>query len=492
MRARTILHVFSLVSSQFPCQYANKIPMFPQYRARRMATGIINVARAIRSKKVGSVDMIGVLKYPLALMLFLSAFALAADIVSVNVGPIEYKGTLTFDYIDGGIPINYVSYQFDTEINEKLLILRVPQGWSYVQSPQEIVFSGGQLPINKFIVDVSLKNYVEPGKRPFTATATTGKQPISTKGTLSIPETPLLKICYLVAIYRIPLLGSTVTLLAISSYLIIFSPKSPLINAQKKLEETIFELESKNLTKSVHKIDSAIKSIEEAKSSEKFQIGLSIELRTLEELNFISKDLEILKQDILKVEDSKIIELLPLITYVSGIKCVLGQFPKIKDYKKTTSEELSDEGEPSKIYCVAYISKQLGAGSLEEVVYNIRSSSSDLWFYWPPEDYEPIKIILKNDRIESALYRWHWQHIRVSNPYLDEKSRIHAFFIPYFNTPMIRRSKEDVFFSIFIDCFNAIPQTYEVAYQKPIPEYSISKGTKYKHPPKVEYSGWPE
>jgi hypothetical protein len=57
---------------------------------------------------------------------------------------------------------------------------------------------------------------------------------------------------------------------------------------------------------------------------------------------------------------------------------------------------------------------------------------------------------------------------------------------------MIRRSKEDVVFSIFIDCFNAIPQSYEVAYKKLIPEYSISKGTKYKHPPTVEYSGWPE
>ena len=106
--------------------------------------------------------------------------------------------------------------------------------------------------------------------------------------------------------------------------------------------------------------------------------------------------------------------------------------------------------------------------------------------------YEPIKIVLKNDKIESALYRWHWQHIRISNPYLDEKSRIHAFFIPYFNTPMIRRSVEDVVFSIFIDCFNAVPKSYDVEYKKPIPEYSISKGTKYKHPPKVEYSGWPE
>ena len=439
-------------------------------------------------------DMIGVLKYPLALMLFLSAFALAGDMVSVNVGPIEYKGALTFDYINGEIPINYVSYHFDTEINENLLILRVPLGWSYVQSPQEIIFSGDQLPNNKFIVDVSLKQYVEPGKKIFTATATTGKEPISTRGTLTIPETPLLKICYLVSIYRIPILGSTFTLLAISSFLIIFFPKSPLVNAQKKLEETVFELQSKNFDNSVHKIDSAIKSIEEAKSSEKFQIGLSEELRTrtLEELNFMSKDLEILKQDLLKVKDNKIIELLPFIAYISGIKCVLGQFLKIKDYKKNTSEELNDEGESSKIYCVAYISKQLGAGSLEEVVYNIRSSSSDLWFYWPPEDYEPIKIVLKNDKIESALYRWHWQHIRISNPYLDEKSRIHAFFIPYFNTPMIRRSKEDIVFSIFIDCFKAIPQSYEVAYRKPIPEYSIGKGTKFKHPPTVEYSGWPE
>ncbi len=438
--------------------------------------------------------MIGVLKYPLALMLFLSAFAIAADIVSVNVGPLEYKGTLTFDYINGEIPINRVSYQFDNKINENLLILTVPHGWSYVQSPQEIIFSGDQLPNNKFIVDVSLKQYVEPGKKLFTATATTGKEPISTRDTLTIPETSLLKLCYLVTIYRIPILGSTVILLTISSFLIIFFPKSPLINAQKKLKETIFELQSKNFDNSVHKIDSAIKSIEEAKSSEKFQIGLSEELRTrtLEELNFMSKDLEILKQDLLKVKDNKIIELLPFITYISGIKCVLGQFLKIKDYKKTMSEELNDEGESSKIYCVAYISKQLGAGSLEEVVYNIRSSSSDLWFYWPPEDYEPIKIVLKNDKIESTLYRWHWQHIRISNPYLDEKSRIHAFFIPYFNTPMIRRSKEDVIFSIFVDCFNAIPQSYEVTYKKPIPEYSIIKGTKYKHPPTVEYSGWPE
>jgi hypothetical protein len=216
------------------------------------------------------------------------------------------------------------------------------------------------------MVDVSLKQYVEPGKKLFTATATTGKEPISTRDTLTIPETSLLKLCYLVTIYRIPILGSTVILLTISSFLIIFFPKSPLINAQKKLEETIFELQSKNFDDSVHKIDSAIKSIEEAKSSKKFQIGLSEELRTrtLEELNFMSKDLEILKQDILKVKDNKIIELLPFIIYISGIKCVLGQFLKIKDYKKTMSEELNDEGELSKIYCVAYISKQLSAGGV--------------------------------------------------------------------------------------------------------------------------------
>lgn len=264
--------------------------------------------------------------------------------------------------------------------------------------------------------------------------------------------------------------------------------KPPLIRAQTDLEKMITKLRSENYIDAFKKLDSTSKSIKDAVHSGKLIEEIS------EELDFISESLKIIKERLLDSYSKETIGNLiaRAIAYFLGIKCVLGALENIEVWKERMNKEWRREEESSAQYCVPYISNDPPARTFEEVVSRDCAKTKEFWYIWPPEDYEPIKLTFENENVIKALYRLHWKHLTIDKPYLDKKNRIEVFFPPYFHTPWIRRSKEDVIFFILIECFNASARKYDVIYDKAIDEYYTSEGIKDRHPPPVYYEGWEE
>jgi hypothetical protein len=157
------------------------------------------------------------LKYPLTLMIAISAIALSASIISVYVGPLEYKGSLTFAYAEGENPITKVVFTFDDEIGDSLLVVSAPAGWSWAQGGNVLSIGGGSLaPGDTLVVQVSFKHYVEPGERPFVGMGTTTAGESSTSlGSLSVTEMILLRIIYILEENKVVVGGGTVAILIV-------------------------------------------------------------------------------------------------------------------------------------------------------------------------------------------------------------------------------------------------------------------------------------
>lgn len=126
----------------------------------------------------------------------------------------------------------------------------------------------------------------------------------------------------------------------------------------------------------------------------------------------------------------------------------------------------------------------------DRVVCKTDSLQKEYWFIWS-DDYEPIRIAYREQRIISATHRLHWKHIDVVDPYNNDKNRIEAFFFPYTHTPRIRKAENDVLFDVLVSGF-ATPriEQYQIV-DEPIPEYYICSGRKERHFPPVDYGGWP-
>lgn len=135
---------------------------------------------------------------------------------------------------------------------------------------------------------------------------------------------------------------------------------------------------------------------------------------------------------------------------------------------------------------VAYCSKKF-----EKVILETNEIMKDYWFVWP-EDFEPVRITFNGKSISSAMHRLHWIHIQIPNPYTDGKSRIETFFAPFSNTPIVRRTKSDPYFRTWATLMpNTKIEDYEVCTDL-VPEYYKTIGKKDKHPPSVNYEGWPQ
>jgi hypothetical protein len=136
---------------------------------------------------------------------------------------------------------------------------------------------------------------------------------------------------------------------------------------------------------------------------------------------------------------------------------------------------------------IAYVSGK----NFDRVIHKPNSHTEDFWFVWP-DDYEPIRIIHENNKITSVLHRFHWMHRNVNSPYLNDRGRVEALFIPLGHTPMVRKSKLDLDFYILIKSFSSQRiEDYDVA-DEDVPQYYMCSGRKDRHFPPVEYDGWPE
>jgi hypothetical protein len=155
------------------------------------------------------------LRLPLVLAAIITAVSLSANIIGVYVGPMEYKGSLTFVYAEGENPITNVVFTFDDEIGDSLLVVSAPAGWSWAQGGNVLSMGGGSLaPGGSLVVQVSFRRYVEPGERPFVATGTTTAGESSTAlGSLSVTEMILLRIIYILEENQVVIGGATVVIL---------------------------------------------------------------------------------------------------------------------------------------------------------------------------------------------------------------------------------------------------------------------------------------
>ena len=278
--------------------------------------------------------------------------------------------------------------------------------------------------------------------------------------------------------------GGVITGVACVAGLLFYLKTARLLpRALSNLEEIITKLGEKTYEDIVKDFDSTDKLIKKAISKGKLPSEIS------EEPYFINQNLNKIKQTLFdscgKGTIDSLLKVSEIIPYIEGIICILKAF-KNKEWKEMPHEEESSARD-----CVAYISSNPLARAFEKIHCEIKKKKKDFWFIWP-EEYEPIKLVFEKGKVTSVLYRYHWKHFTVDKPCLDEKNRIEVFFLPHFHTPIIRRFKEDVLFAIFVKCYAAHVKDHKVVHDEVIPEYYVSEGEKYRHPPSVDYEGWPD
>ena len=159
----------------------------------------------------------GSLRFPLVLIVILSIIALSPNIISIYVGPLEYKGHITYAYAEGDSPISNVVFSFDEEIRRSILITDAPTSWSIKTEERTLIASGGSLaPGDTLVIGISFKKYIPPGEKPFIATGTTTEgESVVAQGILIVSEMILLKIIYILADNLPLLLVAAIILLVI-------------------------------------------------------------------------------------------------------------------------------------------------------------------------------------------------------------------------------------------------------------------------------------
>jgi PKD repeat protein len=270
----------------------------------------------------------------------------------------------------------------------------------------------------------------------------------------------------------------------VTAILVYLKPTQLLPQALKNLDKIITKLGEKNYEDILKNFDSTNKLIRDAISKGKLPGEIS------GKPYFITQNLDRIKKNLFEAFKNgtvdNLLKVSEIIPYIEGIRCVLKALKNIDEW-----EELMHEEESSARDCIAYISSNPVAHAFEKVHIASKRIKKDFWFIWP-EEFEPIKLVFEKEKVASVLYRYHWKHFTIDKPYLDGKNRIEVFFLPHFHTPIIRRIKEDVLFAIFVKCYAARMKDYTVVDDEVIPEYYVSKGEKDRHPPSVDYEGWPD
>ena len=112
----------------------------------------------------------GKLRTPLIIMIIITILAASAETATLITGPREYQGALIYVYTQGETPIGLVTFTFDDQIADKLLIVAAPSGWTYTLTGNLMTLSGGPIsPGGQLTIRVSAWKYIQPGNYPFTA-----------------------------------------------------------------------------------------------------------------------------------------------------------------------------------------------------------------------------------------------------------------------------------------------------------------------------------
>ncbi|MCW4019288.1 MAG: hypothetical protein NWF00_11525 [Candidatus Bathyarchaeota archaeon] len=124
---------------------------------------------------------ISALKYPLVILIILTALAFLAPVVAVYVLPMESSGETVFKYVEGQNPMNHIVFTFNDEISKNLIVETAPLGWTYLQTDSGFILSDNLLyPGGSLSMQTALKDYLESGDRPYTVTGTTTEGDIIT------------------------------------------------------------------------------------------------------------------------------------------------------------------------------------------------------------------------------------------------------------------------------------------------------------------------
>jgi hypothetical protein len=170
--------------------------------------------------------------------------------------------------------------------------------------------------------------------------------------------------------------------------------------------------------------------------------------------------------------------------YLSGLICVLNIFRNLKDFKPVSRAD-----SPSR-YFVPLVSRE--AGAFDKVNQVEKRDIRDFWFVWEKEEVEPIRLYFVNGKMVGARSRWHWRHIDILKPYVNDKGKIEVLILPQFHTPIVRRSTEDVLFLVFAKCFCVVVRDYKRVLNEKVNSKYTEPGRKDDHPPPYDYPGWEE
>jgi len=131
----------------------------------------------------------------IAIGLILTGAAYSADFFSPFIGPTEFQGQMGFDYVEGEDPITGITFQVDERIAGSILILEIPDGWSYTYDGGALELTGSSLsPGESLVVPVSMVRYVEPDEYLISSTGvTSGGETVQASGSLMVTMMVILR-----------------------------------------------------------------------------------------------------------------------------------------------------------------------------------------------------------------------------------------------------------------------------------------------------------
>jgi len=141
----------------------------------------------------------------LLLSSLLLCVSLFPDAVSYQVGSLLGRGTITYSYGEGQEAVTSVVLELPSDLAGSIAIVGGTPGWDLGLEENRLTISGGSLaPGERITVDYHLTKYVEGGPKQLTATSTflPGTTTVST-GHINVSEVFVLKVIYIIIIYRI-------------------------------------------------------------------------------------------------------------------------------------------------------------------------------------------------------------------------------------------------------------------------------------------------
>jgi hypothetical protein len=256
----------------------------------------------------------------------------------------------------------------------------------------------------------------------------------------------------------------------------------PLKGANKACEKLSKTLGEENYEQTLEDLDDLIENVEKLASSAEPLGGINEPPYSVaDNLKSIKKTLSEKPSEETMAEFFMRSEIQP---YLYGLVCVLNTFRNFKDFKPVSRADSPSD------YFVSLVSRE--AGVFDKVNQVDKPDIKDFWFVWENEEVEPIRLYFVSGKTVGARSRWHWRHIDIRRPYVNDKGKIEVLILPQFHTPIIRRSTEDILFQVFAKCFCVVVGDCRLVFNEEVNSKYTIPGLKVEHKPSYDYPGWEE